>query len=165
MKVRILMSACLVAGLFAGWAQASGTASHSVATDVKLSPDLLNLLRAEMREVSAGVQAIAVAIATADWESVQRAGSSIRASYVMERNLTPAQAAELGTVLAERFKRLDADFHHRAARVAAAAAVGDAELVLFQYSRLLESCVLCHSEFARARFPEFTSAAHPQHHH
>jgi hypothetical protein len=45
----------------------------------------------------------------------------------------------------------------------AAAAAHDAELVMFHYSRLLESCTRCHAAYAGARFPGFTSPD-PEHH-
>lgn len=108
---------------------------------------------------------MALSIATADWKSIQDTSMKIRASYIMEKKLTPAQAAELKTALPERFKKLDADFHNRAEKVGAAAAAHDAELVVFQYSRLLESCAGCHSEFAKSRFPKFSSAPQQVHHH
>lgn len=57
---------------------------------IKLSPDLQNLLRAEMREISTGVQGIAVSLASADWQAIQETSTKIRTSYIMEKKLTPA---------------------------------------------------------------------------
>lgn len=125
--------------------------------DVRLSPALLNLLRAEMREITAGVQRIALSVATADWKAIQETSAKIRASYIMEKKLTPAQAQELERVLPEQFKRLDAEFHQRAEKLGTAAAAHDPELVAFQYSRLVESCAQCHSAYAKSRFPGFAT--------
>lgn len=132
---------------------------------IKLSPDLQNLLRAEMREITAGVQGIAVSLATADWQSIQETSTKIRTSYIMEKKLTPAQAKELEQALPEQFKQLDAEFHQRSERLGVAAAAHDPELVAFHYSRLVESCALCHATFAKSRFPGFSSPAQPGHHH
>lgn len=165
MKTRILMSTILIGSLIAGSGYAYAAESPTATKDVKLSPGLLNLLRAEMREISGGVQEMALFIATADWKSIQETSVKIRASYIMEKKLTPAQTTELKRALPEQFKKLDADFHNRADKVGTAAAAHDAELVVFQYSRLLESCVACHSEFAKSRFPEFSSASHQVHPH
>src|SRR5713101_2101793 len=88
---------------------------------VELSPSLLNLLRAEMRELAGGVQSVALALATADWKTIQDTSSRMQASYIMEKKLTPAQAKELAQALPAQFKQLDAEFHQRAARLAAAA--------------------------------------------
>lgn len=126
-----------------------------VRQDVGLSPPLLNLLRAEMREITAGVQAIALSVATADWKAIQDTSAKIRASYIMEKKLTPAQAQELEQGLPEQFKRFDAEFHQRAEKLGTAAAAHDSELVAFRYSRLVESCAQCHSAYAKSRFPGF----------
>lgn len=132
---------------------------------IELSPDLLNLLRAEMREIAGGVQGIAASLATADWKSIQETSTKIRASYIMEKKLTPAQTKELEQALPEPFKKLDAEFHQRAERLGEAAAAHDSELVAFHYSRLIESCTVCHSAYAKSRFPGFSSPAQRNHHH
>jgi cytochrome c556 len=75
----------------------------------------------------------------------------------MEKSLTPVQADKLEKALPAGFKALDAEFHERAERLAAAAATHDPELVAYQYSRLLENCTRCHAAYARHRFPGFTS--------
>ena len=118
-----------------------------------------------MREIITGVQGIAVSLASADWQAIQEASTKIRTSYIMEKKLTPAQAKELEQALPERFKQLDAEFHQRAERLGAAAAAHDSELVAFHYSRLGESCALCHAAFAKPRFPGFSSPAQQEHHH
>lgn len=152
-------------GVVAGAASAHAAEPRPVNQDVRLSPDVLNLLRAEMREISGGVQGLASALATADWKSIQNTGRNIRASYIMEKKLTPAQADELEKALPLQFKQLDAEFHRRAEKLEAAAAARDPELVAFHYSRLVESCVQCHSAYASKRFPGFASPPAPDHSH
>jgi cytochrome c556 len=132
--------------------------------DVKLSQALLELLRAEMREVTIGVQGIATAIATGNWELVKNTSSKIRASYIMEKKLSASQSAELDA-LPDEFRLLDAEFHSRAEKIGAAAASKDSELAVHHYSRMLESCTECHSRFARARFPGFATSAQGVHQH
>ncbi len=158
MKARILITFAIVATLATGAEYAQAAEARVASKDVSLSPELLGLLRAEMREISAGVQGIALSIATGDWKSIQETSAKIRASYIMEKKLTSAQAEELEKSLPAQFKELDAEFHRRAGRLGAAAAAHDAELVTFHYSRLLESCAACHLQFARSRFPGFSSA-------
>jgi hypothetical protein len=138
---------------------------HSPQDNIALSPDVLNLLRAEMREIAGGVQGVALSLATADWRSIEETSTKIRASYIMEKKLTPAQANELAKALPEQFKHLDAEFHQRAEKLGAAAAAHDPELAVFHYSRLVESCVRCHASFAGKRFPGFTSPELTGHHH
>jgi cytochrome c556 len=144
-----------------GYAQEPGTPSQGV----RLSPALLDLLRAEMREIAGGVQGIALSLAAGDWKAIQDTSAKIRASYIMEKKLTPAQARELEQALPEHFKHIDAEFHERAEKLGAAAAAHDPGIVAFQYSRLVESCALCHAAFARSRFPGFGPPAQPGHQH
>ena len=138
---------------------------HAVRQDIKLSPDVLNLLRAEMGEIAGGIQGIALSLATADWMSIQETSTKIRASYIMEKKLTAAQAKELEQALPDHFKQLDTEFHQRAEKLGVAAAAHDPELVAFQYSRLIESCTLCHSTYAKSRFPGFSSLPQQGHSH
>lgn len=163
---RTLLATIFVICNFASGSIATYAAEpHASQPGIKLSPGLQNLLRAEMREISTGVQGIAVSLATADWQSIQETSTKIRTSYIMEKKLTPAQAKELEQALPGQFKQLDAEFHQRAERLGVAAAAHDPELVAFHYSRLVESCALCHAAFATSRFPGFSSPAQQGHHH
>jgi cytochrome c556 len=120
-----------------------------------LQPDLLALLRAEMREITTGVQKIPVAIAQADWETLAQTGKLIQSSYIMAKALTKEQAEALESGLPARFKQIDSEFHARAGKLVHAAEARDFELSSHHYSRLIESCAQCHSLYAQARFPAF----------
>lgn len=133
--------------------------------EIRLSPALLELLRAEMREIAGGVQVISVSLATGNWDAVHDAAASIRASYIMEKSLSAEQAEELERSLPEPFKLLDAEFHARAEKLAAAAAAHDAEVAGFHYARLLETCTRCHASFAATRFPGFVAPVRGGHQH
>ncbi len=158
-------AALMTLGLSLASAQAAAVEPPAGPGTVQLSPDLLALLRAEMAEVSKGMQTLVIALAAADWPVVAATGAKIRASYLMAQQLTPAQAAELRRSLPEHFRQLDAGFHARAGKLEAAAHARDAELAVIHYQRLIESCVSCHSAFEASRFPGFGTAAEPEHHH
>ncbi len=164
MMSRLLVTGILFSSLVAISIDLSAEESHAPPQEIKLSQDLLNVLRAEMKEISTGVQLIAVALATADWKAIQESSRNIRESYVMEKKLTPNQEKELVRVLPERFMQLDAEFHQRAAKLGEAASAHDAELAAFHYARLIESCAQCHSLYARSRFPGFAPSTLPEHH-
>lgn len=164
MTRKLLAAIFVVCNLASGSMDTYAAEPQAPQPGIKLSPDLQNLLRAEMREIATGVQGIAVSLATAGWQSIQETSTKIRMSYIMEKKLTPAQAKELEQALPERFKQLDAEFHQRAERLGVAATAHDAELVAFHYSRLVESCALCHAAFAKSRFPGFSSSAQPGRH-
>jgi len=165
MTNKLLAIFIVVGGLAAVPIHTNAAEPHVPRQDIKLSPDVLNLLRAEMGEIAGGVQGMALSLATADWKSIQETSMKIRNSYIMEKKLTAAQAKELEQALPARFKQLDAEFHQRAESLGAAATTHDPELVAFQYSRLIENCTLCHSAYAKSRFPGFSTPAQQDHHH
>ena len=143
------------------------TAQEGAATrqDIAVSSELRALLRAEMREIASGMQSMTLALAGADWQVIKTTSDKIRASYILEQKLTAAQRQELERKLPEQFKQLDAAFHQRAEKLAVAAAAHDAELTLFHYTRLMESCTACHTAYAKSRFPAFSPPEPDAHHH
>ncbi|MGB8691957.1 MAG: hypothetical protein WCD08_00420 [Steroidobacteraceae bacterium] len=158
MTSRVAPAIMLIASLGVALVDTLAAETQVLRQDLKLSPELLKLLRAEMGEIAGGVQGIALSLAIADWGSIQETSEKIRASYIMEKKLTPAQAEELERVLPEHFKELDSEFHQKAEKLGQAAAVHDPELIVFHYYRLIESCVPCHATYARSRFPGFAAA-------
>lgn len=162
---RLLAAVILICSLGAFSIHTFAAEPNAARANLQLSPDVLDLLRAEMGEIAGAVQGIALSLASADWDSIQETSERIRASYIMEKKLTAAQSKELEQALPEHFKQLDTEFHQRAEKLGEAAAVHDPELVAIQYSRLLENCTQCHSAYARSRFPGFASPAQQDHHH
>jgi hypothetical protein len=148
-----------------GCASANAQETHPTQHALHLSPELTELLREEMQALLTGMQSIASAIATADWKSIADKSTEIRASYILDQKLTPPQREELDSSLPEHFKRLDADFHHEARKLEAAATNHDAQLAAFHYYRLLESCTDCHAQYAVSRFPGFKPSTENAHRH
>lgn len=152
----------LVAILLLGFMTAGSVCAQHSETDaghheLTLSAELLELLRAEMREVASGMQAIPVLLATAEWHQIHLTAGKIKNSYILKQSLTESQLAELKQILPEPFKEMDGEFHQRAGKLADAAKAKNTEAVAFQYSRMLENCVSCHSMYAQERFPGFSS--------
>jgi hypothetical protein len=146
-------------------ASASAQEEQPTQNDLHLSPQLADLLRAEMRALLTGIQTIASGIATADWKTVADKSAQIRTSYILDQKLTPVLREELDNSLPEHFKRLDSNFHLEAGKLGAAATSHDSQLATFHYYRLLESCTTCHALYASSRFPGFRSTAERVHHH
>ena len=132
---------------------------------IDLSPELVSLLRAEMTELSDGIQRTALFIATADWKAIEDTSKTMHESYIMKKSLTQQQSMELKKKLPDEFKKLDAAFHERAKQLGQAAASKDTELVSFRYARLVESCADCHNAFAKNRFPGFLHLPSEHHEH
>lgn len=129
-----------------------------------MSPALLELLRAEMRELITASQAISVALPTGDWAQIEATSEQMRESYILKKKLTEAQKKELGS-LPEPFKQLDEQFHLKAEKLAHAASAHDAELTAFYFARLLEGCAECHAAYAQQRFPGLAVQSEDSRHH
>jgi cytochrome c556 len=125
--------------------------------EFQLSPQLMEVLRTEMRALLAGVQSLPAGMAMGDWERIAETSARISSSYILEQKLTSAQREELATALPDYFKRLDAAFHREADKLGAAAMDHDAQLAAFHYYRLMETCISCHSAYAVSRFPGFAA--------
>ena len=161
---KLIVSMFVVSVIIApGPIYAEGAGQHGEA--LSLPPELSALLQAEMREITSGVQKIPMAIAQADWRTLIQTGESIQSTYIMAKALTREQAEALKASLPDRFKQIDSDFHARAGKLAHAAESRDFELVGYHYSRLLEACAGCHSQYARARFPAFGPVESDDHQH
>jgi len=148
-----------------GAVSVSAQETPSAKNDLKISPELLEMLRGEMRSLLTGVQSLPAAIAMADWKSVANTGAQMGASYILDKKLTPAQRKELGTSLPEYFKRLDADFHLESKKLEEAATNHDAQLSAFHFYRLIETCTACHSIYATSKFPGFITTTKHTHDH
>ena len=162
--MRIIMILLVLSYSLAGPKTGAAPSKESSESPLSMSPDLLELYRAEMRQLLVGTQAIAVALPTGDWERIIATSRQMQESYVLERELTEAQVKEIAG-LPESFRHLDQEFHARTERLAAAAAAKDAEAAAYQFSRLLENCAVCHASFAQGRFPTFPSQPDEAAHH
>ena len=162
MNARLL--AASVALSFGICASAYGGQPAAAAAGISVSPELLELFRAEMRGLLSGTQAISAALPAGDWASVAATSEQMRSSYILEKELTKAQRAELAG-LPQDFRIMDEQLHARADKLARAASAKDAELAAFQYGRLLETCAGCHAIYAQQRFPGFSVPAAAPHQH
>lgn len=144
---------------------AQAAAAAGAAASSRPSAELRAFLQGEMREVATGVQAIVVALASADWKALESSAVKIRDSYLAHQQLPEALREELERSLPEGFHAIDAAFHDRADRLAKAAVARDADLAVVQFYRLTEACIACHSQYAPYRFDGFGAEESHNHRH
>ena len=161
--MKILHTLATVALVFGALQSAHAEQPVAQPASLSMSPELLELLRAEMRELESASQAISLAFPAGDWAQIAATGEKMHDSYILEKNLTDGQKAELAS-LPEPFRRLDEQFHTQAEKLSHAAHGKDAELTAFYFSRLLEGCAGCHAAWARQRFPAFSGDSADAHH-
>jgi hypothetical protein len=120
-----------------------------------LSPELRKLLSKEMQELEKGMMSIVPAYASGNWGEIEDIGEKMEHSYILKQSISDAQIEELHRLLPGSFIKLDQQFHYFAGMLSQAAKNKKSELVGFYYSKLTESCVSCHSQYATHRFKGF----------
>lgn len=129
--------------------------SPEVQSKLHLSTDIRQLLSEEMRAVQDGMVNLVMAIPKGNWNEIDAIATQIKESYIMQQKLSEKQREALHHSLPQGFQVLDHGFHETAARLSHAAKQHDAQLVTFYFYKLSESCTLCHSTYARHKFPNF----------
>ncbi len=116
-------------------------------------PRLRGLLQQEMQALQEALLTMSRALPQGDWNTLASTAGKVHDSFIFQQQLTAEDRKTLHQALPENFVRLDKGFHLRAKRLQQAAKNHDAELSLFYFSRMTESCVTCHSRYATHRFP------------
>lgn len=144
----------------------SGIKSESKGGVEALSPELRALLKQEMLAIQQGMQKMVPAFISGDLEQVSTVAGNIKSSFIMKQKITSAQKHELHKKLPKDFIEKDQQFHKYAGMLEHVSEEGHTELVSFYYSKMLESCVGCHSAHATHRFPLLSiESARSGHHH
>ena len=142
------------------------TTCYSESEVDSLSPELRTLLKQEMRAIQDSMKNIVPAFASGNLSEVSEIAGAINRSFILKQNITDAQKHELHEKLPKDFIQKDQQFHKYAGMLEHVSKENHTELVSFYYSKLLESCVGCHSEYAKHRFPAFIHGkAEKEHHH
>ena len=129
-----------------------------------LSPELRELLKKEMLALQNGMMSIVPAYVSGNWAEIESIADKMKKSYILKQSLTEKQIKELHTSLPGSFIKLDQNFHYLSGMLNHAAKNQKAELVGFYFSKLSESCVNCHSQYALHKFPAFNPKAIPDKH-
>lgn len=128
-------------------------------------PQLRDLLQQEMRALQQALGTISQALPAGDWQTVAATAKDMRDSFIFQQKLSEQDRKVLHQTLPQGFIHLDKGFHSRADKLRQAAVEHDAELSLFHYSRLVENCMVCHSQYATHRFPSLAGEPPAGHDH
>ena len=138
---------------------------YSASEVASLSPELRALLKQEMLAIQDGMKNIVPAFASGNLEEVSVLAGKINRSFILKQKITDSQKHELHEKLPKGFILKDQQFHKYAGMLEHVSKERHIELVGFYYSKLLESCVGCHSKHASQRFPIFTKESVMEDHH
>ena len=165
-KTRVITMNKIIATLLVTLIGAASSNCYSESEVESLSPELRVLLKQEMQAIQEGMKNIIPAFASGNLEEVSEIAGGINRSFILKQKITDSQKHELHEKLPKGFILKDQQFHKYAGMLEHVSEENHTELVGFYYSKLLESCVGCHSEYASHRFPTFInkSAKKEQHH-
>ena len=120
-----------------------------------LTPELRTLLSKEMVGIEKGMKDIFTNIIYGKYGNVKKIATNIKNSFILKKKLTKSQKVELHTKLPKEFLLIDKSLHQDAGALARAADLKDVTLMNFYYSRMTNTCVKCHSKFAKSKFSDF----------
>ena len=121
--------------------------------ELRLSPEVKNLLVREMRSLSGAMTKLAPALIRGDWQQATTIATKMRDSYIMKQELTSKQIEELHHALPPLFAEYDQAFHEYAGMLAHAAKKKNADVANFYLFKLSETCIKCHSRYAKREVP------------
>ena len=130
-----------------------------------LSPKLRDLLKKEMIALENGMKAIIPAYVSGDLDEIAKIAGQMKSSYIMKQEITEHQKHELFEKLPKDFIAKDKKFHKYAGMLEHVTEENHKELIGFYYSKLIESCVGCHSKYATKRFPSLIEDSSDDGHH
>lgn len=130
-----------------------------------LTKELRALLSKEMQALEQGMKLIIPAYISGNWDEIEVIANKMENSYILRQSLTKQQMHELHSVLPAAFIEQDQQFHYLAGMLGHAADMKKVELISFYFSKMTESCVACHSEFATHTFPALSSEHKAEHQH
>ncbi|UZE94986.1 hypothetical protein [Alkalimarinus alittae] len=139
--------------------------SYSASGVESLSPELRALLKQEMLAIQVGMKNIVPAFASGDLNAVSEIAGKINNSFILKQKITESQKHELHEKLPLGFIQKDQQFHKYAGMLEHVSHKKHIELVGFYYSRMLESCIGCHSEYAKHKFPNLSDEPKKVEHH
>ena len=118
-----------------------------------LSPGLRELFSREMVELQNAMVALLPLYISGNLDEIATIARTMERSYVLKKNLTESQIHELHTKLPGPFMELDQQFHYFAGMLEHVADMEKIELVGFYISKMSETCLRCHTEYATHAFP------------
>jgi hypothetical protein len=122
---------------------------------INISQPVRRLLAAEMNRVQNGINNLAVAMSAGRWEDLTETSRQMANGYIMKQKLTKRQMNEFYRSLPPGYKEIDMEFREAAGKLSDGAEKEDMKLVNSMFCKLNETCVKCHSTYAKKRFPGF----------
>lgn len=122
-----------------------------------LPPKVRDLLIQEMNAVHGATTKIMSALVMGHSNVVAENAQAIHDSFIMKQKMTEEDKAALLNTVPAQFVEQDRAFHQLSALLAQAAGEENHTQQVKYFSKMIDACVTCHSQFARGRFPGFST--------
>ncbi len=136
-----------------GHGHADDSTADSKPETLVLPEHLSTVLRAEMREIDAGMGRLLSHLALGDGPRAAEVAENIHNSFILKRNLSKQDLKQLLGLLPAKFIQMDRAFHAKAGKLAQDANSGDFTAAISLYGEMAQACVSCHAQYAAAQFP------------
>ncbi len=163
--IQLTLLAALIPTLCLGEEHSSHQLKSELTGTEALSPELRELFSKEMVELQNGMKDIIPLYISGKMDEIATIAAQMEGSYVLKQNLTKEQMHELHSKLPDSFIKLDQEFHYLAGMLEHVAKEEKTELVGFYISRMTESCLGCHAEYATHKFPALAPEKQAEHSH
>ncbi len=111
-------------------------------------------VKSGMKKNEISMAKIAIAIPRGDYESIVEEADKIDRKYAIESELSPDESNEYLSLIPIDFIFMDQSFHTYVNSLVSSAKEKDLENTLIQFDLTMRSCVDCHYDYAKERFPE-----------
>ncbi len=133
----------------------AGEAKDTVVAEINISKKLRRVLSAEMNSVQQAITGLSIAIPAGKWNEIAETAGKMNNGYIMKKRLSKGEMAEFNRAVSEDYQSIDREFHEMTDQLMKAAKSRRGEQVNFYFYRLTETCIQCHAQYAKKRFPDF----------
>ncbi len=137
--------------LLVSWSMLSGFSKDGI----YLSKKTQRILSAEMNAIQNGITNLAVTIPAGQWNSTVETAQKMKNGYIMKNKLSGEELKEFYLSLPAGYKSIDHEFQNSLNNIIQSAKKQNIENTNSHFHKLIGSCVKCHSEYAKKRFPGF----------
>ena len=120
-----------------------------------MSNKIRRVLAAEMNAIQNGMTNLVIAIPAGHWNDIVETAKKMNEGYIMKKKLSKEEQEQFQYSLPQGYREIDREFHGAAGKMIQAADKHDIELVTVYFYNLSETCIRCHSIYAKKRFPDF----------
>ncbi len=123
--------------------------------EINISKKLRRILSAEMNATQRSMNNLAIAIPAGHWDDIMENVKKMKEGYIMKKKLSTKQMEDFFGSLPAGYNEIDREFKKTVRDMITAAGEQNSERTNYHYFKLNESCIKCHSKYAKKRFPGF----------